>query len=670
MDGAAPMTGPAQGDRITAGRGVSIDSSALMGADIPMLDASGAQAIGRAGEAIGEGLQQIAQPFLQLAEYQAKLVNSNRVNDARRIMEEERLALNLELEKEPDELKWLELAEKTASKTKERLGSLNVSKAANDEIESMYEGWKVSLDGNTRISSAQKSKADYKNNWTAMYRGAVDRGDIDQANGASKMLYDAGVITDGEYSEMKTNAEQGVEVAKKRQRGNELDSLKNNVIEMARVNTPQMMREWIENDYGGYNLEPDEKQYLIGVSQQIERDQTGQLVDNLTNQILSPGYDMGAGPTGIWNEKMLDAAMEGSPFYSPALKEEMMRLMDRRNRAVEQDQLKVYEDIRNSDQGVKNFYSAYHDAKNWTPDMTSEDSAVELASKIAWTRENVRDDLQGEVTQVLHHKFGMTGSKTKNADDPVSKIITTRIADIFDVDMKATREALNIALTSTKGDESNAQVISLRSKIDDYVEQQQRLKISMDDYFSEHPNASRQDAVKYFNSQVSVEKAVQDADALFGPRGESGPAGGGGFSSTGDANEDLVSMVKGLEGWNPNAYGDFKQTSIGYGTRGKPGERIDKAEGDRRLRSELSMHAKRIDESARKGGYTLTDKQRNALISFDFNTGKGAHLLDTSGGDLRTIASRMSKYRIAGGQVNKGLVNRRSKERQLFEFDF
>lgn len=131
--------------------------------------------------------------------------------------------------------------------------------------------------------------------------------------------------------------------------------------------------------------------------------------------------------------------------------------------------------------------------------------------------------------------------------------------------------------------------------------------------------------------------------------------------------DDLIGMVKELEGFYPEAYGDFKQYSVGYGTKAKSeDEKITKEEADARLREELSGHAKRVDAAASEKGLKLTKAQRNALISFDFNTGRGAHLIETSS-DLAEIKRRMLLYTKAGGKDLPGLVSRRKKEAELFD---
>jgi GH24 family phage-related lysozyme (muramidase) len=144
---------------------------------------------------------------------------------------------------------------------------------------------------------------------------------------------------------------------------------------------------------------------------------------------------------------------------------------------------------------------------------------------------------------------------------------------------------------------------------------------------------------------------------------------GAGNNSTQPApgDEDLVTRVKGMEGFKSTPYGDYRQTSIGYGTRAQAGDTtLDEATADARLRSELAGHASRVDNYAAQKGFQLTPNQRHALISFDFNTGDAPRVLERSGGDLSKVPAIMQEWRMAGGQVNQGLVNRRAKEAAWF----
>jgi len=156
---------------------------------------------------------------------------------------------------------------------------------------------------------------------------------------------------------------------------------------------------------------------------------------------------------------------------------------------------------------------------------------------------------------------------------------------------------------------------------------------------------------------------------------ESISSGQFGVEDKNSLSSDLVDWVKNMEA-RPNekqsgkftSYQDGKQISVGYGTRSsKLGEQISETEASRRLREELATHAKNIDSAASEKGYKLTKGQRDALISFDFNTGDGAKLIKTSQ-SLEEIKNRMpswNKITKDGVKIeSKGLNNRRNQELQ------
>tara|TARA_R110000822_G_scaffold90467_2_gene209143 strand:- start:854 stop:2710 length:1857 start_codon:yes stop_codon:yes gene_type:complete len=130
----------------------------------------------------------------------------------------------------------------------------------------------------------------------------------------------------------------------------------------------------------------------------------------------------------------------------------------------------------------------------------------------------------------------------------------------------------------------------------------------------------------------------------------------------------LTDFVKGFEGWNPSAYNDYKQTSIGYGTKAKSGElSITKEEAARRLSQELQRHVVRVKKIADKGGYEFTKAQLDALTSFDYNTGKIGQVTGNGKRNKEEIAEKMLLYVKAGGKNLKGLEIRRKAEVKLFK---
>jgi GH24 family phage-related lysozyme (muramidase) len=126
--------------------------------------------------------------------------------------------------------------------------------------------------------------------------------------------------------------------------------------------------------------------------------------------------------------------------------------------------------------------------------------------------------------------------------------------------------------------------------------------------------------------------------------------------------QNLISFLQDAEGFSEKAYWDNKQWSIGHGTRSFEGEVITKEEAAQRLNEEVASHAERVDKAQEEAGILLSEGQRNALISFDYNTGEGVSVIKRFGGDPAAMKQKMMEY-----AQSKGLENRRLKEIALFD---
>lgn len=163
--------------------------------------------------------------------------------------------------------------------------------------------------------------------------------------------------------------------------------------------------------------------------------------------------------------------------------------------------------------------------------------------------------------------------------------------------------------------------------------------------------------------------------AALNASGVSVPASGG-FSmhasgNTADASsvsQDAKQWIKGFEGFDPVAKKDGAQYSVGWGTRAaSPDEHIDPQTAESRLDGELSSHAARIVQAARAAGLNLTQPQQDALVSYDFNTGRGVDAINGSGGNAAAVAEaiRLGPV-IQGGEILPGLQKRRESEYARF----
>ncbi len=148
------------------------------------------------------------------------------------------------------------------------------------------------------------------------------------------------------------------------------------------------------------------------------------------------------------------------------------------------------------------------------------------------------------------------------------------------------------------------------------------------------------------------------------------PLGARLVSGEGVPGSDVTEFVKEFEGYNSNAYWDYGQTSIGYGTKARPGETsISQEEATRRLNFELQEARGYVDQYNTSQNRNWSPNQLDALTSFTYNTGPGnlRTLLQGGARNNQQIAAAIPLYRKAGGKTLRGLVRRRAAERQLFE---
>lgn len=127
----------------------------------------------------------------------------------------------------------------------------------------------------------------------------------------------------------------------------------------------------------------------------------------------------------------------------------------------------------------------------------------------------------------------------------------------------------------------------------------------------------------------------------------------------------LLDYIKGFEGYAPKAQWDYKQNSVGWGTRAKyPGEVIDKDEAERRLQSEIDNARSIVDRHAPN----IDPGTKAALTSLTYNAGdtwtRSGLGAAVQAGDPNAIRERFLQYTKAGGQTLPGLVKRRQQEAQ------
>jgi lysozyme len=144
------------------------------------------------------------------------------------------------------------------------------------------------------------------------------------------------------------------------------------------------------------------------------------------------------------------------------------------------------------------------------------------------------------------------------------------------------------------------------------------------------------------------------------------------FVSAGQVQANVIETLKQWEGFSATPYADGNGRSIGYGHQIQPGEnleRVTRDEAEAILRKDVARVESAID---RLVTVKLTDGQRKALILFLFNIGEPAFAKSTMRKMLNAerygdAAKQFSRWVYCKGKVHAGLVERRKKERAIFE---
>lgn len=141
--------------------------------------------------------------------------------------------------------------------------------------------------------------------------------------------------------------------------------------------------------------------------------------------------------------------------------------------------------------------------------------------------------------------------------------------------------------------------------------------------------------------------------------------------------ENGIEFIRQLEGEKLTAYPDIVGIwTIGVGhtgfVDGKPvarGMAITKEKSKELLTADLKHFESAVNDAVK---VTLTQNQFDALVSLAFNIGEGAFARSKlvnklNAGDKKGAAEQFLVWKNAGGRVSQGLLNRRQKEKAMFE---
>ena len=666
-----------------AGAPINIDTRAAVGA--VTLDVRGAMAADLGQAKMGEAIADAGSYLSQLAVKQMQAINVTKVAEAQDIMAEAEANMKVAMLKEPDELKWEGIATEHATMAQGRISKMALSPVAKQQVDSDFSRWQAHRTGQVKVDSARQSfdkvTTKLKNQLLLNMERQDPEGFADNLQGGLAL----GILTDEDVALQQIKyAERGKQLLAEK----EADDYKNGVtaaVAVAAASGEQAALGELERGAMG-NLNALQKERVRSAIQSVARDRAQTIIGEVTEDIVNGTLE---------DESQIKAI--NSPHMTPALKKHAMDIL----RDFNADEARKDREVN----GVRNAVELRRKVKDY--DSSTDPDRIKYFTLVKEIGSRADQTSAGELTGELYQKYG--GKPPKMQVRPEIEQNVSQSLDItFDPEIGAIPWRRKVPVLDGKGkpvlDSNDNPKFTM---VDDLAAKQQALdaqtviEIEMSKWFALHPDKAGDIGAVQEALQLALpagtrmaallgiqrekqSKSVSAEPPNLGAQGDRGPAGAEFLNPMGANNpayapvgnkgpssllsEMLIDEVKDMESFIPKAYGDYKQSSVGYGTRAKHDDEVlTKGEADTRLREELTMHAERIDRSALKTGVKLTPGQRNALISFDFNTGRGGYLLEDSQGDLTEVRRRMLLYTKAGGKELPGLVKRRKREATIFD---
>jgi len=129
--------------------------------------------------------------------------------------------------------------------------------------------------------------------------------------------------------------------------------------------------------------------------------------------------------------------------------------------------------------------------------------------------------------------------------------------------------------------------------------------------------------------------------------------------------QEAMAFIKKFEWVRYEAYHDFKQYSICFGTKSFKWEKVNKEECDKRLRERVQSELLRVNRLADN----LSWNKKAALISFFYNCWFQIDVLNYAARwDDKSVVFLVSQYNVAWDKYNRGLQKRRNAEINLYNW--
>jgi hypothetical protein len=476
---------------------------------------------------IGKGLEGVADGMGRIAADIAASQNRKKVDDADAKLAEASGAIALEIEKERDQSKWSGIfASHSAKWEAELLGDKSLSPVAREAIASRVNQWKIKGTTGTTLAAYHDTIKKEAEGLEGQRIAAIHDGKFAEAYRIIDEQAARGLV--GAH----TTASQRAQTADEQERRTHKDKAElydkhqNNVIAAAHAMPAAKVLEMIRMPGFAAGLDDTDKERLANVVQGVGRDLSGEAANSLANGIAD----------GNLNSEAAIRAVQ-SPHLTPAMRQDAIE-------ALAQFDSRKAGAARAGQAGQDAFIAAYIDARNWKPDMENpEKSGVELAQKLRNVRANVADDLQGEVSMVLHGTFGSTAPKESKVRPEIQRAVTRSLAATYDrmlAPLEKNAEDARAALDKSPGS-ATAQAAAVAAEDALFAKQQEvfraaaQTEIKMNDFFKTRPKpqAGDKDVWDHLSKTLPEGTRVIRLEGLYPKAATPAPTGAQG--ETGDA---------------------------------------------------------------------------------------------------------------------------------------
>lgn len=420
--------------RIQGLRGIVLNPDALSGGAV-QLDARGVQAMGDGAARFGQGVASVGSDMMAVANEQMRAIEIRQETDAENRMADTEAKLQIAITEQQDETKWPGIAQEHIARFDEEMGKLEMTAAARDAIRMKAAGWKNQLGHFVGMASAKRSVQRAQEGIAGKYTRALANEDY---AGAAVLLKQPGTAHFMGEAWIADREVEAVKMAKAKAKEAEAETYKaheGNIIEMAKAGHLDLALKQIEAPgFMNGKADPADLESLRNKAQAAWKDRAAATSEDIANRIYDP-----KNPLTVAELNALD-----SPFLTPAIRQAMKGRIG----AFRANQVAAFK----AEHGTENFVRMMRAAREVDfSKMAPDAAALKFDSMIADVRATVDDDRAGEVTQLLHQKFG---SKPDNLTAPpeVRSLVTKNMALSYEIMAEKTKRPLAEAEAALKAD--------------------------------------------------------------------------------------------------------------------------------------------------------------------------------------------------------------------------